>query len=80
MTQDEIKRDLLQVCKVKGWDGDFNILAFHALCDKLKQLGADEEREACAKLCDAEEETANEETWYQCAKELAKQIRARGQA
>jgi hypothetical protein len=78
MTQDEIKRDLLQVCKVKGWDGDFNILAFHVLCDKLKQLGADDEREACAKLCDAEEETANEETWYQCAKELAKQIRARG--
>jgi hypothetical protein len=38
-----------------------------------------DEREACAKVCDAEEETANEETWYQCAKELAKQIRARGQ-
>ena len=37
-----------------------------------------EEREACAKVCDVEEETANEETWYQCAKELAKQIRARG--
>ena len=37
-----------------------------------------EEREACAKLCDVEEETANQETWYQCAKELAKQIRARG--
>ena len=36
------------------------------------------EREACAKLCDAEEETANQETWYQCANELAKQIRARG--
>jgi hypothetical protein len=39
-----------------------------------------DEREACAKVCDAEEETAGEETWYQCAKELAKQIRARGQA
>ena len=36
------------------------------------------ERKACAKLCDAEEETANQETWYQCANELAKQIRARG--
>jgi hypothetical protein len=42
--------------------------------------GQEAEREACAKVCDAEEETANEETWYQCAKELAKQIRARGQA
>ena len=37
-----------------------------------------DEREACAKLCDVEEETANQETWYQCAKELGKQIRARG--
>ena len=42
-------------------------------------LVAAAEREACAKVCDAEEKTANEETWYQCAKELAKQIRARGQ-
>ena len=39
-----------------------------------------DEREACAKLCDVEEETANQETWYQCAKELAKQIRARNNA
>ena len=107
-SENEIKQGLLAVCKVKGWDGDFNILGFHALCDKLKQLGADDEREAwehkyarlqglmeiretqpnkpcclaereaCAKVCDVEEETANQETWYQCAKELAKQIRARG--
>ena len=74
----EIKHRLLDVCKVKGWDSDINIVGFHALCDELKALGADEEREACAKVCDVEEETANEETWYQCAKELAKQIRARG--
>ena len=52
MTQDEIKHGLLAVCKVKGWNGDFNILGFHVLCDKLKQLGAEEEREACAKVCD----------------------------
>ena len=50
MTQDEIKHGLLQVCKVEGWDGDFNIVGFHALCDKLKQLGADEEREKSLKL------------------------------
>jgi hypothetical protein len=55
------------------------------LFDKEEQLEAFaelarvEEREACAKVCDAEEKTANEETWYQCAKELAKQIRARKQ-
>ena len=47
-SENEIKHGLLAVCKVKGWDGDFNILGFHVLCDKLKQLGAEEEREACA--------------------------------
>jgi tRNA U34 5-carboxymethylaminomethyl modifying GTPase MnmE/TrmE len=51
-----------------------------AVLDAKLDLAMALEREACAKLCDAEEETANEETWYQCAKELAKQIRARGQA
>lgn len=50
MTKDEIKQDLLQVCKVKGWDSDINIVGFHVLCDKLKELGEAEEREACAKL------------------------------
>jgi len=44
MTEEEIKQNLLQVCKVTSWDSDINIVGFHALCDKLKQLGADEER------------------------------------
>jgi len=73
MTQDEIKHDLLQVCKVKGWDGDFNILGFHVLCDKLKQLGAEEEREECAKVC---EEVG---VWPSLGpKHCAEAIRARG--
>ncbi len=46
MTEDEIKQDLLRVCKVAGWDSDINIVGFHALCDKLKAIGAAEEREA----------------------------------
>ena len=46
--------------------------------ERFAELVRADEREACAKLCDVEEETANQETWYQCAKELAKQIRARG--
>jgi hypothetical protein len=51
MIEEEIKQNLLQVCKVKGWDSDINILAFHVLCDKLKQLSAAEEREKfCAVL------------------------------
>jgi len=44
MTEEEIRQNLLQDCKVKSWDSDINIVGFHALCDKLKQLGADEER------------------------------------
>ena len=46
--------------------------------ERFADLVRADEREACAKLCDVEEETANQETWYQCAKELAKQVRARG--
>ena len=46
--------------------------------EQFAELVRADEREACAKVCVAEEETANQETWYQCAKELAKQIRARG--
>ena len=51
MTEDEIKRDLLSVCKVAGWDSDINIVGFHALCDKLKELGAVEANEIIFKSC-----------------------------
>ena len=77
MTEDEIKQNLLQVCKVEGWDSDINIVGFHALCDKLKQLGATEEREACAKVCDARSDADGWEGAY--ADECAYAIRARGQ-
>jgi len=84
MTQDEIKHGLLQVCKVEGWDGDFNIVGFHALCDKLKQLGAEEEREACAGLAERRmltDENKNRKIGYDYAcKVIAAAIRARGQA
>lgn len=42
MTENEIKTAILQVCKVAGHDSDFNVVGFHALCDKLKELGAAE--------------------------------------
>jgi len=63
MTQDEIKHGILQVCKVAGHDGDFNVVGFHVLCDKLKQLGADEQRERCAKLCEDDDSTAGDWHW-----------------
>ena len=52
MTENEIKEAILQVCKVKGWDSDINIVGFHALCDKLKKLGAQEERERLAGIAE----------------------------
>ena len=51
MTEDNIRRNILQVCNIPSWDSDFNVLAFHAMCDKLKAIGAAEEREVCLKLC-----------------------------
>ena len=71
MTEDEIKTAILQVCKVSGNDSDFNVLGFYALCDRLVELGAAAEREACAKLC--------EEPGWNAANWCARQIRARGE-
>lgn len=51
MTEDEIKHNLLRVCKVAGWDSDFNVVGFHALCDKLKELGATEANQIIFKSC-----------------------------
>jgi hypothetical protein len=52
MTEREIQEAILSVCKVVGHDSDINMEGFLALCDKLKQLGAKAEREACAKVCE----------------------------
>jgi hypothetical protein len=52
MNERDIKIDLLRVCKVAGSDGDFNAVAFHTLCDKLKQLGAADERADLIKFFD----------------------------
>ena len=70
----EIKHRLLDVCKVKGWDSDINIVGFHALCDELKALGADEEREACAKVV----EDLRGQCWAYDYDQIASAIRARG--
>ena len=43
MTDQEIRTAILNVCKVANWDGDFNVVGFHALCDKLKQLAVMDE-------------------------------------
>ena len=84
--ENEIKHRLLDICKVKSWDSDINIVGFHALCDELKALGADEEREACAKVCekvavDVFTQLGREHEPYMkaTAEDCAMHIRARGQ-
>lgn len=49
MTDREVREAILSVCKVKGWDSDINVTAFHSLCDRLKELGIQEERERLRK-------------------------------
>jgi hypothetical protein len=51
MNERDIRIALFLVCKVAGLERDHDAVAFHALCDKLKQLGAADEREKfCAAL------------------------------
>ena len=71
MTKDEIQTLILNICKVPMHSGDFNIVAFDSFCNKLIELGAEKEREECAKLCDESE--------YPDGIDLAHLIRARGQ-
>ena len=70
MTDQEIRFAILNVCKVANWDGDFNVVGFHALCDKLKELGAAAEREVCAQICEGRSRDGD---WF------AAEIRARSQ-
>jgi hypothetical protein len=72
--EQKIRIALLFVCKVAGSDSDFNAVAFHALCDKLKQLGAADEREVIATWLDGE---AGSGRIISCTC-AAKAIRARG--
>lgn len=74
MTDQEIRVGILSICKIKGSDSDINITGFHALCDKLKELGAVAEREACALKC----EHMGIEGYGTLA--IGAAIRARGQA
>jgi len=71
MTKNEIQTAILNICKVPMHSGDFNIVAFDSFCNKLIELGAEKEREACAKMC---------ENWSHAnGDDCAESIRARGQ-
>jgi len=45
MTELHIKLALTKLFERGFMEGDFNVMAFNALCDNFKQLGAAEERE-----------------------------------
>jgi hypothetical protein len=75
MTEQHVKIALMHLCKPSVLDSDFNVVAFHALCDRLKEIGAAEEREACAKICDFEWGTGSEKD---AGIMFAAVIRARG--
>jgi len=59
MTDDKIRTGILRVCKVASWDSDFNVVGFHALCDKLKELGAAAERDSWPAEMEAMERQVN---------------------
>ena len=80
MTESEVQRAIMRICKVDGHDSDFNVVGFYALCDRLKQIGIAEEREACAKVCDDQHDKARTSTGAARANAAAAAIRARGQA
>ena len=79
-TQDEIQTAILRVCKVDNHDSDFNVVGFHSFCNKLIELGAEKEREECAKVCENEYIDFDWAHVEQHAAEIcAEAIRARGQ-
>jgi hypothetical protein len=78
MTESEVQRAIMIICKVDGHDSDFNVVGFYALCDRLKQIGIAEEREACARVCEARYMGDNNREDME-ARRCAAAIRARGQ-
>ena len=88
MTQDasiEIARRAIRLC---ADDGGITSFAQHekTLVDNAEflywvvQLAKLDEREACAKVCEAEADDGTEGEWDGCCLFLANQIRERGQA
>ena len=56
-----------------------NGLNLHGDIEHFAHLVAAAEREACAKVCDAEADEMTEGEWTSCAIYLANNIRARGE-
>jgi hypothetical protein len=73
MTQD----DVIEMAREAGFEIDCCSLDWHKRITAFANLVAAKEREACAVLCDAEQE--GEGLWYGCALYLAEKIRARGE-
>jgi hypothetical protein len=81
MNRDDIRTEILNVCKVNLADGDFNATRFCSLCDKLIELGredAAEERNKLAQwMIQHSYATGHGDTMEDLLKELEWQIKER---
>jgi len=78
MTQDEILAALREVVASNNQYTTWTVSTPHLVA--LVNLAIDREREACAKVCEAQADDGTEGEWDGCCLFLAGKIRSRGQA
>jgi hypothetical protein len=78
MTQDEILAALREVVAANNQYTTWTVSTPHLVA--LVNLAIDREREACAKVCEAQADDGTEGEWDGCCLFLAGTIRSRGQA
>ena len=77
MTRDDITR-IAREARMPYFYGTWEIANLDGL-ERFAALVAAHEREACAKVCDDEADDGTEGEWDSCCRNLARQIRARGE-
>jgi len=76
------KRQVLEMAREAGFEqvGHASFQEFTARMEAFAAQVREDEREACAKVCEAEADDGTEGEWDGCCHFLASAIRARGQA
>jgi hypothetical protein len=78
MTNEQIKQLMHESRAVEWFNSDsMDWLEYVNVFDRFASLVVAAEREACAKVCDAEADEMTEGEWTSCAIYLANNIRAR---
>ena len=77
MTRDDIIRMARESEWLSKYDSSTGFSAEVAI--RFAELVAAHEREECAKVCDDEADDGTEGEWDSCCRNLARQIRARGE-